>query len=259
MTTIANDPAVAPPDLVPVRPFSDLSTADVPYAGGKREPRTADSSGPAGPAWIRVLGAPAYAAFRAQSGLADRFRADTGERPPGRGRDRSPGRSPSGCATPGRTGSTGAARTRRRSCRPRTTAAPAWSGTSRCRTAFMQSADESFMDLASVPDDLPPRIVCESASMVVSNEVETPQHAGTRAAYMARVRNRRLCSSCRMRRATLLALQRARCIVTNGSVRRASCELGSPPTLGPRLVAQLKRLVPVDQHRPDRRSPISGE
>ena len=30
----------------------------------------------------------------------------------------------------------------------------------------------------------------------------------------------------------LPAVHRARCIVTNASVRRAQCELGSPPTLG---------------------------
>jgi pyruvate,water dikinase len=35
MTTIVNTAGAAPPGLVPIRPFSDLSTADLPYAGRK--------------------------------------------------------------------------------------------------------------------------------------------------------------------------------------------------------------------------------
>ncbi len=35
MTTIASDTGAAPPDLVPIRPISELSGADVAYAGGK--------------------------------------------------------------------------------------------------------------------------------------------------------------------------------------------------------------------------------
>ena len=73
MTTIANDPAAAPPDLVPVRPFSDLSTADVPYAGGKGANlgQLTQAGLPVPPGF--VVGATAYAAFRVQSGLSERL------------------------------------------------------------------------------------------------------------------------------------------------------------------------------------------
>src|SRR5690348_12753941 len=73
MTTIANNTTVAPPDLVPVRPFSDLSSADVPYAGGKGA-NLGQLTGvglPVPPGF--VVGAPAYAAFRTQTGLGDRL------------------------------------------------------------------------------------------------------------------------------------------------------------------------------------------
>ena len=63
----------APSDLTPIRPFSDLSTADVAYAGGKGanlgQLTRAGLPVPQG----FVVGAPAYAAFRVQSGLADRL------------------------------------------------------------------------------------------------------------------------------------------------------------------------------------------
>jgi pyruvate,water dikinase len=79
MTTIANNPAAAPPDLVPVRPFSDLSTADVPYAGGKGanlgQLTRAGLPVPAG----FVVRARAYAAFRVQTGLAERLEAVRGQ------------------------------------------------------------------------------------------------------------------------------------------------------------------------------------
>jgi pyruvate,water dikinase len=78
MATMANNPAAAPPDLIPVRPFSDLSTADVSYAGGKGanlgQLTRAGLPVPAG----FVIGAPAYAAFRAQTGLAERLEAVLG-------------------------------------------------------------------------------------------------------------------------------------------------------------------------------------
>ena len=66
--TITTD-AIAQPDLAPVRPFTDLSTADVPYAGGKGANlgQLTHAGLPVPPGF--VVGAPAYAAFRKQSGL----------------------------------------------------------------------------------------------------------------------------------------------------------------------------------------------
>lgn len=74
MTTIAKSTTNAPPDLLPVRPFSDLSIADVPYAGGKGANlgQLTRAGLPVPPGF--VIGAPAYAAFRNQSGLARRLR-----------------------------------------------------------------------------------------------------------------------------------------------------------------------------------------
>src|ERR1700685_3468986 len=73
MTTIANSKTLAPPDIVPVGSLSDLSTADVPYAGGRGanlgQLTRLGLPVPAG----YVVGAPAYAAFRRQSGLAERL------------------------------------------------------------------------------------------------------------------------------------------------------------------------------------------
>ncbi|HTX09215.1 MAG TPA: phosphoenolpyruvate synthase [Solirubrobacteraceae bacterium] len=73
MTTTAPTTSPAPADLVAVRPFSDLSTAEVPYAGGKGA-NLGQLTGlglPVPPGF--VVGAPAYAAFRHQSGLAKRL------------------------------------------------------------------------------------------------------------------------------------------------------------------------------------------
>ncbi|HEY2162060.1 MAG TPA: PEP/pyruvate-binding domain-containing protein [Solirubrobacteraceae bacterium] len=62
-----------PQDLVPVRTFSELSVVDVLYAGGKGANLGQLSHvGLAVPPGF-VVGAPAYAAFRVQSGLADRL------------------------------------------------------------------------------------------------------------------------------------------------------------------------------------------
>ena len=79
MTTIANTSGTVPPHLVPVRPFSDLSTADVPYAGGKGTNlgQLTRAGLPVPPGF--VVGAPAYAAFRGQSGLAERLQDVLGD------------------------------------------------------------------------------------------------------------------------------------------------------------------------------------
>jgi pyruvate,water dikinase len=73
MTTIAQPSAVVPPGLVPVRPFSELSTSDVAYAGGKGANlgRLTQAGLPVPPGF--VVGAPAYAAFRTQTDLGARL------------------------------------------------------------------------------------------------------------------------------------------------------------------------------------------
>src|SRR5215472_11637358 len=73
MTTIAQSTPTTPPDLVPVRPFSELSTADVAYAVGKGANlgRLTQAGLPVPPGF--VVGAPAYAAFRLQTGLGERL------------------------------------------------------------------------------------------------------------------------------------------------------------------------------------------
>jgi pyruvate,water dikinase len=73
MTTIANSKTVAPPNIVPVRLLSDLSTADVPYAGGRGANlgQLTRLGLPVPPGY--VVGSPAYAAFRRQTGLAERL------------------------------------------------------------------------------------------------------------------------------------------------------------------------------------------
>ena len=78
MTTIANSPVAAPADVVPIRPFSELSLADVPYAGGKGANlgRLTRAGMPVPPGF--VVGAPAYAAFRLQTGLGARLQAVLG-------------------------------------------------------------------------------------------------------------------------------------------------------------------------------------
>jgi pyruvate, water dikinase len=73
MTTTTLASTTVPQDLVPVRTFSELSVADVPYAGGKGANlgQLSHVGLPVPPGF--VVGAPAYAAFRVQSGLADRL------------------------------------------------------------------------------------------------------------------------------------------------------------------------------------------
>jgi pyruvate, water dikinase len=74
MTTTAKPAALsAPADVVPIRPFSQLSTNDIPYAGGKGANlgRLTQAGLPVPPGF--VIGAPAYAAFRQQSGLEKRL------------------------------------------------------------------------------------------------------------------------------------------------------------------------------------------
>jgi len=73
VTTIADLDTTAPSDVVPVRPFSELSTADVPYAGGKGANlgQLTQAGIPVPPGF--VVGAPAYAAFRTQTGLGGRL------------------------------------------------------------------------------------------------------------------------------------------------------------------------------------------
>jgi pyruvate, water dikinase len=70
---IEKSKSAPPPDLVPIRPFSELSSADVPYAGGKGANlgQLTQAGLPVPPGF--VVGAPAYAAFRAHTGLAERL------------------------------------------------------------------------------------------------------------------------------------------------------------------------------------------
>lgn len=73
MSTLTPSNFSAVQDHVPVKTFSELSVADVAYAGGKGanlgQLSRAGMPVPAG----FVVGAPAYAAFRLESGLADRL------------------------------------------------------------------------------------------------------------------------------------------------------------------------------------------
>jgi pyruvate, water dikinase len=73
MTTIASSPSSIPAGLTPVRPFSDLSVDDVLYAGGKGANlgQLTNAGLPVPPGF--VVGAPAYAAFRAETGLGERL------------------------------------------------------------------------------------------------------------------------------------------------------------------------------------------
>ena len=73
MTTIHTNHPAAPPDVEPIRPFSELSSADVEYAGGKGANlgQLTRAGFPVPPGF--VVGAPAYAAFRLQSGLGERL------------------------------------------------------------------------------------------------------------------------------------------------------------------------------------------
>ncbi|HET8976928.1 MAG TPA: phosphoenolpyruvate synthase [Solirubrobacteraceae bacterium] len=73
MTTTASSYSQVPPGLEPVRVFADLSSADVAYAGGKGANlgQLTRAGLPVPPGF--VIGAPAYAAFRDQSGLRERL------------------------------------------------------------------------------------------------------------------------------------------------------------------------------------------
>jgi len=75
MTTLATTDSPAPPDLTPTKPFSELSSADVAYAGGKGANlgQLTRAGLPVPPGF--VVGAPAYAAYRHQTGLAERLDA----------------------------------------------------------------------------------------------------------------------------------------------------------------------------------------
>ncbi|MGA9856831.1 MAG: PEP/pyruvate-binding domain-containing protein, partial [Solirubrobacteraceae bacterium] len=63
MTTTAPSHHAAPSGLTPIRPFTDLSNADLDYAGGKGANlgRLTQAGVPVPPGF--VVGAPAYAAF----------------------------------------------------------------------------------------------------------------------------------------------------------------------------------------------------
>ena len=73
MTTLASSHTAPPQDLVPIRPFSELSIADVDYAGGKGANlgQLTRAGLPVPPGF--VVGAPAYVAYRQQTGLGDRL------------------------------------------------------------------------------------------------------------------------------------------------------------------------------------------
>src|ERR1700751_2096077 len=75
MTTLATTDAAPPPALPPTKPFSELSSADVSYAGGKGANlgQLTRAGLPVPPGF--VVGAPAYAAFRHETGLAERLDA----------------------------------------------------------------------------------------------------------------------------------------------------------------------------------------
>jgi pyruvate, water dikinase len=75
MTTTAPTQLAAAPAMEPIRPFSELSSADVPYAGGKGANlgQLTRSGFPVPPGF--VVGAPAYAAFRSETGLSERLAA----------------------------------------------------------------------------------------------------------------------------------------------------------------------------------------
>jgi len=73
VTTTAHPNACAPANLVPIRPFTDLSTDDIPYAGGKGANlgRLTQAGLPVPSGF--VIGAPAYVAFREETGLEKRL------------------------------------------------------------------------------------------------------------------------------------------------------------------------------------------
>ena len=73
MTTTTHSGSPSTQQLTPVRAFSELSVADVPYAGGKGANlgQLTQAGMPVPPGF--VVAAPAYAAYRVQSGLAERL------------------------------------------------------------------------------------------------------------------------------------------------------------------------------------------
>ncbi len=73
MTTTAPTQPAAAHVMQPIRPFSELSSADVPFAGGKGANlgQLTRSGFPVPPGF--VVGAPAYAAFRSETGLSERL------------------------------------------------------------------------------------------------------------------------------------------------------------------------------------------
>lgn len=75
MTTTAPTHPTAAPVMEPIRSFSELSSADVPFAGGKgANLGQLTRSGFPVPAGF-VVGAPGYAAFRSETGLSERLAA----------------------------------------------------------------------------------------------------------------------------------------------------------------------------------------
>jgi pyruvate, water dikinase len=73
MSTITGSTSGAPPGLTPIRPFSALSVGDVDWAGGKGANlgQLTQAGLPVPPGF--VIGAPAYAAFRDETGLGARL------------------------------------------------------------------------------------------------------------------------------------------------------------------------------------------
>ncbi len=73
MSTIARTPQIPPQGVDPLRPFTALSVADVAYAGGKGANlgQLTQAGMPVPPGF--VVGAPAYVAFRDQTGLGERL------------------------------------------------------------------------------------------------------------------------------------------------------------------------------------------
>ncbi len=73
MTTLASSHDQVPPGVEPIRTFAELSHDDVDYAGGKGANlgQLTRAGLPVPPGF--VIGAPAYAAFRAETGLGERL------------------------------------------------------------------------------------------------------------------------------------------------------------------------------------------
>lgn len=79
MTTTASTPSHTPPGVTPIRAFAELSSEDVAYAGGKGANlgELARAGLPVPPGF--VIGAPAYATFRTETGLDARLRQTLGD------------------------------------------------------------------------------------------------------------------------------------------------------------------------------------